>query len=95
MEVWKITPVVPADDERWLGHRPVAAAYVAADTPAEARLVAARSDMSADEGKVGNESGHLHSRFSDEKLYRVDRAPADEVAGLAPLPERPAVIDWH
>lgn len=92
IQVWKFTPVAVPDDSRWLGHRPVAALYVAAESPAAARIVAAKADVPAEQGKVGNESGHAHSRFADEKLYRVETASDQDLAALPPPPEEAKVL---
>ncbi len=90
--LWQFTPLAPPEDSRWLSHRPVRALYVAASTPAQVRLVAAHADVPQTEGKVGNESGHAHSRFRDEKLYRVDPAPAELLARYADALREPAVV---
>ncbi len=49
-------------------------------------------DVPPPEGHVGNESGHAHSRFGDEKLYRVMEAGEDDLRELPPIPDKPAVI---
>lgn len=92
LTIWKLTPTAAPDDPRWLDHRPVSALFVSAASPAHARVVASREDVPPGAGKVGNESAHAHSRFGDEKLYRVDRADADEARGLGPPPREPAVL---
>ena len=92
ISVWRLTPSAAPEDSRWLDHRPVAALYVAAETPASARMVAAHADVPRAQGKVGNESGHAHSRFIDEKLYRVDAASEEECRSLPSLPDQAQVI---
>lgn len=92
LKIWKFTPVARPDDARWLGHRPVRALYVAAESPAMARVIAARADVPPSQGKVGNESGHSHSRFGDEKLYRVDAASEEDLQHLPGVPARASVI---
>jgi len=92
LRIWKMIPVANPDDSRWLGHKPVPALFVAADSPASARVVASKTDVPPPEGHVGNESGHAHSRFGDEKLYRVMEAGEDDLRELPPIPDKPAVI---
>ena len=92
MKLWKFTPVARPDDPRWLGHTPVRTLFVAAESASEACVVASRDDVPARQGRVGNESGHSHSRFGDEKLYRVDPGDAGDIERLSPLPDRPSVI---
>jgi hypothetical protein len=92
IQVWKFTPVAVPEDSRWLDHRPVAALYVAAESPAAARIVAAKADVPPGQGKVGNESGHAHSRFEDEKLYRVEAASDQDLAALPAPPGEAKVL---
>lgn len=78
--VWKFTPVAHAEDPRWQGRQIAQTLFVEAPTSAEAIVAATSWDSRNVSGHVGNESAHDHSAFADEKLYRVDRASAGEVA---------------
>lgn len=95
--VWKFSPVAHAEDPRWQGRPTARTLFVAAPTSAEALVIAAAWDTRHVTGHVGNESAHNHSAFADEKLYRVDRAGAQESAALDPAegpvwPAQDAVI---
>lgn len=93
LHVWKLTPVAQPEDPRWLGRSPRPETFVAAATSGEALLTAAKWDMSDSDGRVGNESGHLHSAFGDEKLYRIDRATGEEVATVSLPIDGPSVLE--
>lgn len=93
LAIWKITPAAGPEDPRWLGHRPASALYVAATSAAQARVLAAEQKVDPDQAKVGNESGHAHSLFLDEKLYHVAPADADEIGHLGAAPSAPGVLD--
>ncbi|MDX1401182.1 MAG: hypothetical protein R3245_04605 [Kiloniellales bacterium] len=84
--------VASEDDPRWLGHRPFRELLVIAHSPAEARLVAAREEGAATAGSVGNESAHLHSRYNDEKLYRVVLGSWNELNTEMPTDNTPRVV---
>ncbi|MEX2451487.1 MAG: hypothetical protein WD407_11580 [Rhodospirillales bacterium] len=73
MALWKILPVAPKKDPRWLGRPVWKDVVVRAPTSADARLVAAdmeRREM-PDSPPLGNESPISRSGFEDEKLYNV------------------------
>lgn len=82
--VWKFTPIAHAEDPRWLDRQIAHTLYVEAPTSGEAIVAATAWDSRNVTGHVGNESAHNHSAFADEKLYRVDRAAADEIDRFDP-----------
>lgn len=82
LHLWLIEPSAAPDDTRWQDRAIWARVLVAAPSPSFARLVAeewARPDPAP---QIGNESRVLQVGFTDEKLYRVRRAPDAQAVGL-------------
>lgn len=95
LPIWRITPSAAADDPSWLDHKPFSEVIVAAENPAQARVIAAEKDYGAQHGGVGNESAGAHSRFLDAKLYRVDPMPKEDVQARNYRLFAPAVIEFN
>lgn len=95
LPIWRLTPSAAADDPSWLDHKPFSAVIVAAESPAQARVIAAEKDYGAQHGGVGNESAGAHSRFLDAKLYRVDPMPKEDVQARNYRLFAPAVIEFN
>jgi len=92
LTIWKFTPVAHRDDPRWLGRTDLKTVFVAAETLGEALLAVQQWSAADEAGGVGNESGHDHSVYADEKLYRADRASAEEAAPFADQATRRGVL---
>lgn len=71
MPIWKITPVADVSDPRWQDSAIWEEVLVEADSAALARTVAASLDTGAVPQTIL--PNDVRSRFTDEKLYRVDR----------------------
>jgi hypothetical protein len=80
MALWRLSPVAEADDASWQNRRIWLEVVVRANSPADARLIAAKLEIDPCEPPLGNESPSFRSGFLDEKLYRVDHAGGDEGA---------------
>ncbi|MBP5857180.1 hypothetical protein KAJ83_09180 [Marivibrio halodurans] len=93
MALWSIEPVAHGDDTRWLDHTPFKRLVVRADSPAEAREVAAaREELPETRTAVGNETPADAARLRDEKLYRV--VPISAMESPANDPDgAPAVLE--
>ncbi len=81
MPLWKIVPVVPTDDDRWLDYTPWREVRVRAQTPALARVVASDS-LRRIPDLTGNESPSERTGLEDEKLYHVLPVDPDDAGGV-------------
>lgn len=80
MPLWKLVPVVPTDDDRWLDYTPWREVLVRAPSPAMARVVASRS-LQRSPDLAGNESPSARTGLEDEKLYHVLPARPEDARG--------------
>lgn len=89
LRIFRLTPTAEPDDPRWgvaLNHGTI---LVRAESPAEARIVAARAetDFLNLPGKTGGGHGttsELASAFRDEKLYSADEDDSGEFPAEGP-----------
>lgn len=75
MPIWRLTPIAPPDDPRWLDHQIWESVLVRAPTSGMALLLASELERDPDRPPVGNETPSFQSAFEDPKLYvarRVD-----------------------
>lgn len=78
MTLWKLSPAAAPSDSRWLDHRRWAEVIVRAETPGEARRVAADFEAENAPPGVGNETPTFEAGLSDDKLYHLARVDGDD-----------------
>lgn len=83
LRLWRLTPIAPTNDEKWLGGPVWNEVMVCAETSGEARFIASdweasRSSHSPTENTAGNSAMSYQSALGDPALYVLQ-----EVAGPA------------
>lgn len=91
MPLWSFRPVADPSDARWQDHPIWGEVVVEADTSADARRLAGEWELSAIPApSIGNESPSPFSAFEDEKLYRVQEIPSENLQREIPAAITPS-----